>query len=133
VRQPFVNSTAVPEDVLQQAWNFARIDIAYNKVLVNATAVTLYGDGVKPVFSQPDPRALKLEPWGITVQEKAADSTSTDHSIACGSGRCASYAQFDSNTVVVSDYWLQNQPVPVLQYQFESLMLKRLGYDVKGR
>jgi hypothetical protein len=35
--------------------------------------------------------------------------------------------------VVVSDYWLQNQPVPVLQYQFESLMLKRLGYDVKGR
>jgi len=133
VTQPFINNAGVPEAILQQAWRFAQLNIAYNKVVVNATEVTLYGDGVKPVLSQPDPRALKLDPWGIIVEAKAADANSSDHSISCGAGRCASFAQFSSNKVVVSDYWLQNEPVPVLQYQFESLILKKLGYDVKGR
>jgi hypothetical protein len=125
---PFINKTTVPDTVLTQAWSFAQINLTNNPILLNQVTVSTQGSSQQWV--QPDPRAMGLNPWGITVEEQPEGP---QHAIPCSIGLCASYVTFNPDIVVASDYWLKNQPVAILQYEFENLMLHRLGYDVSQR
>ena len=116
------------ETVLTQAWNFAQINLTNNPILLNQLNVSTQGSN--QVWAQPDPRAMSLQPWGIMVEEQPEGA---QHAIPCSIGLCASYVMFNPDVVVASDYWLKTQPVPILQYEFENLMLHRLGYDVSKR
>ena len=124
----FINRTSVSETVLTQAWSFAQINLTNNPILLNQLTVSTQGS--TQVWAQPDARAMGLQPWGITVEEQPEGP---QHAIPCSIGLCASYVTFSPDIVVASDYWLKTQPVPVLQYEFENLMLHRLGYDVSKR
>jgi len=136
----FVNYTAASNQVLEDTWKKAQQDIGASMFTLSA-----YGNVPHP----PDPRALTLEPKNITVVAvpdwEISDLVKIDPAWAIDKDPSGAFAMSDGlsgyETVAgVTEEWIRPRiygaasTIPgVLEWEFQNVILKKLGYDVENR
>ena len=128
----FINHSSATLEQLQQQWQLAQQAIAQDGFYLSITA------GPK---SPPDPRAMNIEPHGVTVISVPDVPISdlvkldplwgrhTDPSgvIICDGRTAHSCTDVNANTIYVAASLIPG----ACQYEFEIIILNALGYDVR--
>lgn len=142
--QGFINQSGVPLDILEQQWTTAQTAVSQGVVL-NALSVALYG--AAPQKTPANPKAMTIGPECVRL---VAVPDATVQQLTAYDPRYASYHDptglilCDScSPHVVHSYTYVNSPARVyvaasiasqaLEYEFENVILHRLGYDVSQR
>jgi hypothetical protein len=137
----FVNYTAVPDSVLETAWAQAQQSIGTNPHPQ---------DAYNGPLQKPDPRALTLQPSNvavIAVPDVPLSDLSKVHAVQPGRKDPSGVILIMQNGLfgyeschAVTMCWARPRvyaaasEVPqVLEYEFENIILSRLGYDVSNR
>ena len=124
--QPFINQTSMSDSVFQATasadWKAAQQALSTQAINLSAGSF-----GVHDV--PPDPRALTVQPSGITVRS-VPDAPGHPGIILCDSVTGYCYAYFDNaHTIIVP----ASKPTNMGPYEMETIILWELGYDVSGR
>lgn len=152
----FVNQTDLPEDQFQHMaeskWQQAQSDIATKPIDLKAAWRDVNHQPADPLcisgaiacngFIKPDPRAVSVEPRGVTVRSLADLPASADTPrhptnptgiIACPGYdpkimACAAYLDFPCKISVPT-----SKPQNMGPYEMQTCILRELGYPTDGR
>jgi hypothetical protein len=137
----FVNYTAVSDQVLEDTWKKAQQELGTKEFTLSA-----YGPKPHPA----DPRALTLEPknvaviavpdWALAELSKINPAWAKHHEPS-GAFALLGNGPLGYMTVAgVTHEWTRPRIYgaasvipPVLEWEFQNVILKKLGYDVEGR
>jgi hypothetical protein len=127
--QTFQNYTTSSDATLLSLWKTAQDDLAHNTITLNEALVVT--QNVPPVTHPPDPRAESANPNGQVVYgEPDAPGYEGQGIIDCSSVNvplCHGY------TTVNGWVYVPNDAINNAEYEFENVILLRLGYDVSQR
>lgn len=129
--QGFRNYTTSSDDTLLSLWKTAQNDLAHNTITLNEALVVAGNE--PPITHPPDPRAASVSPDGQVVYgEPDAPGYEGQGIIDCSLVRpdvplCHGY------TTVNGWVYVPNDAINNAEYEFENVILIRLGYDVRQR
>lgn len=129
--QGFRNYTTSSDDTLLSLWKAAQDDLAHNTITLNEALVVT--DNLPPFTHAPDPRAESVSPDGQVVYgEPDAPGYEGKGLIDCSSvlpnvPLCHGYTSMNGWVYVPND------AINNAEYEFENVILIRLGYDVSQR
>ena len=129
--QAFQNHTTSSDATLLALWTTAQDNLAHNTITLNEALVAT--QNATPVTHPPDPRAESVNPNGQTVYgEPDAPGHEGQGIIDCSSVRpdvplCHGY------TTVFGWVYVPNSAINNAEYEFENVILLRLGYDTSQR
>ena len=112
-------------------WNTARNNVANNTITLNEAVVA--SGNAQPVTHPPDPRAASENPNGVVVYgEPDAPGHEGQGIIDCSAVRpdaplCHGY------TTIYGWVYVPNDAINNAEYEFENVILIRLGYDISQR
>lgn len=118
----FNNQTTATQAQLLALWQGAAQQIATQKNPINPVT-----DPDNPGYWPPDPRALDLEPDGLTVIEMPGNAFPCD---ASPTGYCAGETLSSQKIEIAAKYLLQPDGTG---WEMQNVILERLGYNVSGR
>lgn len=127
----FINQTSATMEQLQQQWSQAQQQLATAPFSLSISS---------PAMHAPEPRALNVQPHGVTVvsvpdvpisqlvliDPRWATHTDPSGTILCGGQTAYSCTDVNANTVRVAASMVPG----ACQYEFEIIILNSLGYDV---
>jgi hypothetical protein len=129
--QAFQNHTTSSDDTLMALWNTAQNNLANNTITLNEALVV--SGNATPITHPPDPRAASVNPDGqIVYGEPDAPGYEGQGIIDCSSVRptaplCHGYVS------VTGWVYVPNDAINNAEYEFENVILMRLGYDTRQR
>lgn len=129
--QAFQNHTTSSDATLQALWTTAQNNVANKTITLNEALVA--SENAAPVTHPPDPRAESENPNGQLVYgEPDAPGYEGQGIIDCSSVRpdaplCHGY------TTVFGAVYVPNSAIGNAEYEFENVILLRLGYDISQR
>jgi hypothetical protein len=124
--QRFINQTSMSDSVFQAT---ASADWKAAQQALSAQAINLSAGSFGVHDVPPDPRALTVQPIGITVRS-VPDAPGPPGIISCGSVTGYCYAYLDNeHTIIIPE----SKPTNMGPYEMENIILWELGYDVSGR
>ena len=129
--QEFQNYTTSSDATLLSLWETAQNNLARNPITMNEALVA--SGKATPVTHAPDPRAASENPDGQVVYgEPDAPGYAGQGVIDCSSVRpdaplCHGY------TTVTGWVYVPNDAINNAEYEFENVILRRLGYDISQR
>ena len=131
IQPAFVNQTSATMEQLQQEWSLAQQQIATTPFALSLNSSALHA---------PDPRALNVQPHGVTVvsvpdvpisQLVLIDPRWATHTDPSGTIMCDGRTAFSCTNVNANTVFVAASMVPgACQYEFEIIILNSLGYDV---
>lgn len=129
--QAFQNHTTSSDATLLALWKTAQDDLAQNTITLNEALVAT--QNAPPVTIPADPRAASITPDGQVVYgEPDAPGYEGQGIIDCSLVRpdvplCHGY------TTVNGWVYVPNDAINNAEYEFENVILIRLGYDIRRR
>jgi hypothetical protein len=127
--QSFQNNTTSSDATLLALWKTAQDNLAHNTITLNAALVVT--QNAPPVTASADPRAESITPNGQVVYGEP-DATGYDGQgiIDCSS---VSVPLCHGYTTVNGWVYVPNDAINNAEYEFENVILLRLGYDISKR
>lgn len=137
----FVNHTAVSDQVLEDYWKKAAQGLATQQIPISTN-----GSNLHPA----DPRALTVQPKNVTVVAvpdwSIADLMKIDPAWSKDKNPSGAYAVINNGLLGYTTvagitlewtkpriYGAASEIPAVLEWEFQNVILKKLGYDVEGR